>query len=93
MTVDEKDMRNLRDKLEVACRFYKQNYEKLTDLIENIRNGVFSGTAADDFVKKYEAKKDIFDAVYKAVSDAESYMGNQINSFQNTMESVMDDMH
>ena len=92
IVADENEMQKLEKKLSDTVDAYMENYNKLTGLISDIQSGVFTGEAATDFVKKYEDKKEIFEAVRKAVQDAKEYMNRKRVELNRVNDALMSDM-
>ena len=81
--IDEAALNQLRKALEIAGESYKNQYARLTNLIEEITKGDIQGDPANDLLQKYNDKKDKFDAIAKTIDEAEEYMGMKVTGFAN----------
>ncbi len=90
---DSATLKQLTQNLEKYATEYQENYNKLTNLVNEIVAGDFTGDPATDFLNKYEAKKDMLTSVYQRLDEAKSYahqeevkFGQMIDDLQGTMK-------
>ena len=91
--VDEAALNTLKDALANAGESYKTSYARLTNLIDEITRGDIQGDPADDLRRKYEAKKEAFDAIAKTIDEAEGYMGMKTTQFSDLISGLASGMH
>ena len=87
--VDEAKLNQLKNTLETSGQDYKENYAKLTNLIEEITRGDIQGDPANDLLAQYQAKEDVFKGLLQTIEDAEDYMGIKGKKFNN----MIGDLH
>lgn len=92
VVANESDIRTLKGALETAGAEYKTNYARLESLVQEITNGDITGDAANTLLNKFNEKKDMLDTVQKAVDDAEAFVQEQEQKFNNLMNGLMDGM-
>ena len=86
--VNSADLKKVAADTDTALTAYKTNYSKLTAVIQEITNGGFKGELANDFLNKYDAKKDTFDGITKTLDTAEEYLTRQGTNFEKMMADV-----
>ena len=79
--VEEAALNSLKNAIGTAGAGFKDNYARLSALIQEITSGDIKGDPADDLKAKYEAKREVFDGVVKTIEEAEEYMGMQSTKF------------
>lgn len=90
--VDEASLEALRTALEEAGTSYKDNYNKLQQLVNEIESGVIKGDVATAFQKTFNDKKEIFDGVSKTIDEAESYIQEEKQTFTNMVSDLVSGM-
>ena len=70
---DSATLKQLTQNLEKYANEYQENYNKLTNLVNEIVDSDFTGNPATDFLNKYEDKKDMLTSVYQRLDEAKNY--------------------
>ena len=84
--VDPMAIEELRSNLEKAGEEYKSQLARLTNLMNEITKGDIQGPMADDLLKKFEEKRNDFNSLATAISDAEQNMGIKGTDFDKMVE-------
>lgn len=79
--IEGDSLRKLKDALEKAGENYKENFARLTNLIEEITSGDIQGDPATDLLNKYNEKETAFKALLNEINTAEEYTGAKGRSF------------
>ena len=90
--VEEAALVKLKNELGTTGETYKKNFDRMTALVKEIVSGHIKGDPADEFLKKYEAKKEAFQRVYDVISDTQDYMGGKTTRFVNDVNDLMKEM-
>ena len=90
--VDEESLNKLKNALENAGVDYKNNLTKLENLINEITSGDIQGDPADDLLKKYQEKKEMFEGLRKTIDDAGQYVGAQTGKFNDMIGELQQGM-
>lgn len=90
--VDEESLNKLKNALENAGVDYKNNLTKLENLINEITSGDIQGDPADDLLKKYQEKKEMFEGLRRTIDDAGQYVGAQTGKFNDMIGELQQGM-
>lgn len=90
--VDEAALEKLRASLEEAASSYMSNYQKLQQVVEQIKSGAIRGEVADAFIATFDGKQAIFNGVKTTIDEAESYINAEKNRFTNMMDNLISGM-
>ena len=90
--VDEAALADLKGALGTAGKEYVENFKRLTNLINEITRGDITGPVADEFLKKFNDKKGILNAIATTIDEAEHYTGMQQTDFAITMDETIEGM-
>ena len=85
---DSATLKQLTQELEKYANEYQENYNKLTNLVNEIVAGDFTGDPATDFLNKYEAKRDMLTSVYQRLDEAMSYTHQKEGEFGQMIDNV-----
>jgi uncharacterized protein YukE len=88
--VEESALNELRNSLATAGEEYKSELARLTSLIKEITNGDIQGDPATDLLNKYMAKEDAFNALARAIEEAQEYAGAKGKDFTNMITDLKD---
>ena len=69
MKFDENVLRGLISQIASGCDTYIQKYKELTDLVDSVQNGTFSGEVATVFQNAYNSHKKTFTDVTTDIED------------------------
>jgi cob(I)alamin adenosyltransferase len=78
----------LKNAIATAGKDYKENYAKLTALMDEITNGDIQGDLATELMNKFSARKEDFEKIQKMIDDAEDYMGMKGSQFNTTTSNI-----
>lgn len=92
INVDEGSLNRLKNALENAGGIYKSNLTKLENLINEITSGDIQGEPANDLLKKYHEKKEMFDGLRNAIEEAGEHVGIKTIGFNNMINDLSDGM-
>lgn len=90
--VDEESLNKLKNALENAGVDYKNNLTKLENLINEITSGDIQGDPANDLLKKYQEKKEMFEGLRRTIDDAGQYVGAQTGKFNDMIGELQQGM-
>lgn len=90
--VDEESLNKLKNAIENAGVDYKNNLTKLENLINEITSGDIQGDPADDLLKKYQEKKEMFEGLRRTIDDAGQYVGAQTGKFNDMIGELQQGM-
>ncbi len=90
--VEEAALTELKNVLSGAGEGYKEVLKRLNDVINQIIEGDFQGTPADDFRTKYEAKKADLFALAEEIDKAEEFAGVKHTKFGDMISGLGSDM-
>ena len=86
--VDPQGISELKNSFGTAGEEYKTNLKKLEELIQCITSGDLQGPPADELLKKYEEKKEIFNSIAQIIDEAQEYMGIKGQKFATMIDDV-----
>lgn len=89
---DEESLNRLRSALESTGESYKTNLDRLENLMNEITSGDIQGEPADDLLRKYQEKKEMFDGLKSTIEEAGQYVGVQTNRFNDMIGQLSDGM-
>ena len=84
----EEGINKLRSALEDQGENYKENLVKLTNLINDIVSGDIQGDPADNLVKKFVEKREMFNNIAQTIDEAEEYMGLKKTKFGDMLGNI-----
>lgn len=90
--VDEESLNRLRSALESAGENYKSNLTRLENLMNEITSGDIQGEPADDLLRKYQEKKEMFEGLRNTIEEAGQHVGAQTTRFNNMIGELSDGM-
>ena len=90
--VEEEELDNLKNDFGTAGEIYKANYNKLTDLINEITSGHIQGNPATELLNKYEEKKEAFEKIYEMINSTQEYVNGRTEQFVDDIDSLMKNM-
>ena len=90
--VEENALIELKNAFSTMGDNYKENYDKLTKLIEDITSGHIQGDPADELLKKYNDKKDSFNKILELINETQGYLSGRTDQFIDEVSSLMRQM-
>ena len=90
--VDDESLNRLRTALEDAGAGYKANLKRLENLINEITSGDIQGDPANDLLRKYQEKKDMFEGLKRTIDEASEFIGAQTRRFDGMIGELTENM-
>ena len=90
--VEENALIELKNAFSTMGDNYKENYGKLTKLIEEITSGHIQGDPADELLKKYNDKKESFNKILELIEGTQVYLSGRTDQFIEDVTTLMTNM-
>ena len=91
--VEEYGLNELKNALATAGEGYKEEFARLTALIDEITRGDIQGDPADDLLEKFKAKETDFKTIAEAIDKAEEYAGVKGKDFVSMINELKERSH